>query len=292
MRVQNSSLNEELIVQYLLGELSEVDADRLDELSVTDDDFAEFLERVENELVDDYVRGELSEHNRARFESYHLALPERREKVAIARALLKRADQTRIPHFKRNIPALSTSSLYQWIAMAAALSTLVLGGYLLLANIQLKKEIAEMKDQLRAVEEREQQSQRKEKRKEKPEQIEKQLADQQVVPGALFAMTLSPQPRDVASVPEFTIPTKTEFLVVTLKLERDDFPLYEAVLKDSTSDKILWQSGSEKSANRSVVVKFPAKILNSGDYILEIFGEKDGANPVIINGYPFYVLFQ
>ena len=62
--MSDSSLNEQLIVDYLLGDLPEAEADRLNELSVANDEFAEYLEAIENDLVDDYIRDELSEKQR------------------------------------------------------------------------------------------------------------------------------------------------------------------------------------------------------------------------------------
>jgi hypothetical protein len=78
--------NEELIVQYLLGSLSKKETESLDELSFVDDEFAERLSAVENDLVDTYVRGELSGLKLERFDSHYLASPRRRGKVKIARA--------------------------------------------------------------------------------------------------------------------------------------------------------------------------------------------------------------
>jgi anti-sigma factor RsiW len=86
--------NEELIVQYLLGSLSEEETERLDELCFVDDEFAERLSAVENDLVDTYVRGELSSRNLKRFDSHYLASPRRREKVKIARAFQIHAGRT------------------------------------------------------------------------------------------------------------------------------------------------------------------------------------------------------
>ena len=78
--------NEELIVQYLLGSLPEAETERFDELCFVDDEFAERLSAIENDLVDTYVRGELSSRNLKRFDSHYLASPRRREKIRIARA--------------------------------------------------------------------------------------------------------------------------------------------------------------------------------------------------------------
>ena len=63
--------NEDLIVQYLLGSLSEEETESFDELCFVDDEFAERLSAVENDLVDTYVRGELSGPKLGRFDSHY-----------------------------------------------------------------------------------------------------------------------------------------------------------------------------------------------------------------------------
>ena len=80
--------DDQLLIRYLLGSLEEDKAERLDELSVADDDFAWRLKAVENDMVDSYVRGDLSGETLARFESFYVSTPRRRERVEFARALL------------------------------------------------------------------------------------------------------------------------------------------------------------------------------------------------------------
>src|SRR5215471_6935099 len=77
-----------MMIEYLLGSLPEKEAERLDELSITDDAFVSRLNDVENDLVDAYVRGELSGEIRERFRSFYLASPKRRAKVRFAETLL------------------------------------------------------------------------------------------------------------------------------------------------------------------------------------------------------------
>ena len=303
----NSSLNEQLIVNYLLGNLPEAETDRLDQLSVTDDEFAEFLEAVENELIDDYIRGELPENRRARFESHYLTSATRLEKVAIARTLLKRADNPESSALVKEWirPRIVPSRTYQWLAIAAAVAMFLLAGYLLLANIQLRNQLAQMKDEHIALKNREEQLQRElaqrssvDRQKEtelavtrqKLEALEKQMADQGSAPAKLFAFTLSPQQREIAAIPDVKIPAVAESSVVTLKLERDDFSAYQTVLKNSATDEILLKSKAEKSANHTVVVKLPAKILKSDDYILELSGITQNGSVEIISGYPFHIV--
>ena len=82
-----TSLNENEIISYLLGAVPEADAERFDELSVVDDAFAAALSAAENDLVDQYVRGELSGETLTRFQDHYLSSPLRRRKVQFAQSL-------------------------------------------------------------------------------------------------------------------------------------------------------------------------------------------------------------
>lgn len=74
------------IIEYLLGALPEAEAERFDELSFTDDEFADLLALAEKDLVDAYARGELDGATLEKFKSHYLASPLRREKVQFAEA--------------------------------------------------------------------------------------------------------------------------------------------------------------------------------------------------------------
>ncbi|MFL6257227.1 MAG: hypothetical protein ACJ74T_19640, partial [Pyrinomonadaceae bacterium] len=82
------------LTQYLLGSLPAEEAERLDELSVTDDEAAEALKSVEKDLIDAYVQDELDEVARAQFKTHYLASATRRERVAFAQAFHARAEKS------------------------------------------------------------------------------------------------------------------------------------------------------------------------------------------------------
>ncbi|MDQ3257528.1 MAG: zf-HC2 domain-containing protein [Acidobacteriota bacterium] len=86
--------NEEMMVRYLLGELSEEEQSRLEDEYFARDDFFEQLLVIEDDLIDAYVRGELSANRRAQFEKHFLSLPQRRERVGFASELLRPVAQT------------------------------------------------------------------------------------------------------------------------------------------------------------------------------------------------------
>jgi hypothetical protein len=87
MQLKQTEINERMMIRYLLGDLSEQEQVQLEERYFTDDDCFQQLLALEDELIDDYVRGELAAGDRKLFEQRFLASPERRQKVEFAQAL-------------------------------------------------------------------------------------------------------------------------------------------------------------------------------------------------------------
>src|SRR5260370_14859836 len=81
--------DDQRLIRYLVGALSEDETERLDELSIADDRFAADLHAVEHDLVDAYASGTLVGDIRERFEMQYLSSPAGRAKVAFATALLR-----------------------------------------------------------------------------------------------------------------------------------------------------------------------------------------------------------
>lgn len=84
--MNKKNYNNQTITDYLLGSLPEAETEYFDELSVTDDEFADALKSAENDLIDSYIRGELSDSNLEKFKTRYLVSPLRREKVEFAKA--------------------------------------------------------------------------------------------------------------------------------------------------------------------------------------------------------------
>jgi hypothetical protein len=79
--------NEKLIARYLLGELSEEQQVEIEDRAFADKEYLASITSVENDLIDEYVRHELSDADRRKFETRFLASPERRKRVEFAKAL-------------------------------------------------------------------------------------------------------------------------------------------------------------------------------------------------------------
>src|SRR5437868_11554839 len=75
------------IRKYVLGQLAGADLEEIERRALTDDDFHEEVQILEDELVDQYVNAELSPNERRLFEKNFLADPESRNKLRLGRAL-------------------------------------------------------------------------------------------------------------------------------------------------------------------------------------------------------------
>ena len=83
--IETFSDEDKLLVRYLFGELEENEARELEDEVLLNDELAERVEVVEMNLIDHYVRNELSGAERVRFEEKFLVDPENRDKVERAR---------------------------------------------------------------------------------------------------------------------------------------------------------------------------------------------------------------
>src|SRR5215211_5709259 len=81
--------NEKLISRYLLGELSEEQQVEIEDRAFANKEYLASITAIENDLIDEYVRHELSEADRRKFESRFLASAERRKRVEFAKAFAR-----------------------------------------------------------------------------------------------------------------------------------------------------------------------------------------------------------
>jgi hypothetical protein len=153
--LQESTHDERELTRYLLGQLAEEDADRLDELAIVDDDMAWRVRAVENDLVDAYVRGALDTESRQRFETHYLATPKRRAKVRFAARFARAVDAFGPPQQRperRGRPSASPPprrSSWVWNAgyAAAAVLLAIVCGLLLMRDLRLGRELRESEQQ-------------------------------------------------------------------------------------------------------------------------------------------------
>jgi len=74
-----------VIRQYLLGQALDADRAEVEERLMADDRIYDDLLAIEDELIDEYLGGQLSQVEQQKFEEVFLAAPSRREKLRFAR---------------------------------------------------------------------------------------------------------------------------------------------------------------------------------------------------------------
>jgi anti-sigma factor RsiW len=79
--------SEALLVRYLLGDLPDQQQAEIEDRAFSDPEYLRNIQAVESDLIDEYVRGALSQSDHRRFEQRFLASAERRRKVDFAKAL-------------------------------------------------------------------------------------------------------------------------------------------------------------------------------------------------------------
>lgn len=81
-------MTDERIFAYLLGELPEEEAERFDVEYFASEDLAEQIRPAEDDLIDAYLRDELTPAQRQHFEQNYLTTKARKKRVAMAAGLL------------------------------------------------------------------------------------------------------------------------------------------------------------------------------------------------------------
>lgn len=338
------------LTQYLLGSLPAAETERLDELSVTDDEVAEALKSVENDLIDAYVQDELDEEACAQFKTHYLASAARRERVAFAQAFQAQAGksliwqptkaQTESPTEARTeaatkiMPGRKGRGLFSsrhgfnvsrpawvWGTAFAALALLVAGVWLAFDNARLRQRLAQTEARRDALEQQAQESQkelasqraasaqlaengaRAERERLTQEQAQgdqQRIADQQRAAdqksssssaGSIATFILTPQMRGASEMPTISIPTRTEQVVMRLRLEPNELTTYRVTLSDETGSQILWRSSQLKAraaaAGKLLTVNLSARLFKLRTaYLLRVTDEA-GA---IVDDYPLRVV--
>jgi hypothetical protein len=307
-------VDEQQITKYLLGALPEAEIEEFDEMSVSDENFAQQLRIVENDLVDAYVKGELSGEALKQFQTHYLESPLRREKVFFAQTFHKTLDKTTVEEPEkiriRETHRPSFFRLPQVLAWSAAGVLLLLCGYLLFENYGLRSRMDKTLAEQNSLKQREFELQNKLQQQQASDSqtknelasvqqrladLEKELADlNRSKPGQddvkLIAMNLLPQTRGISKRPVLSISDARVNVMFNLELESDDFPLYQTVLKNSLNGEIVWQSGKVKAEKNLVQIQLPGNNLKTGSFLWELSGVPDSGTPEVVGTYSFQVI--
>jgi hypothetical protein len=315
--------DDRLLTQYLLGSLAGEETERLDELSIADDDFAAKLNSAEKDLVDAYVRGELPAAEAAQFKSAYLSSPKRREKVRFAetffsfqqraanRPVMIRAGVIQgekhesawarfFGTWSGGLPFGTPRSSNAWFARqwglaGAALLLLIASGYMLNTNLQLRQQVGRSESERAVLAQREQ-------------QLQHQLAIGQAAntasPGTekpnpqpsidrlkVATFVLVPTLRGSGPLPTVARFAGIDLVVLKLELESNDFSTYQVAIEDSATRETIWQSADLKpfseGEQQAVSFVFPANLLKARTYVAQLKGIRSNGVAERVSSYPF-----
>lgn len=264
-------MQEEIKIQedvrlWLLGLLSQEQGESLEQRLITDTGAFDEIPIVEEELIDEYLSGELSERESAAFESYFMNSAERRQQFRVAKAwrsYVEREDPfgrhtdpeaENLPSFVKQQPSF-LASLNAWkIPLTAGLSVLVI----IVVWISYKSS--------------------------------------PTTRGPSLAVFLEPavQTREGGALPQINVPRNIETVELHAKLPKGQSKNYRAVLFDAGGNTILTNdnptidtSGTEIDV---VVVPVPAARLTRGQYRLQLDISHPNGSPETAASYRFLVV--
>ena len=313
------------IVSYLLGDLPEEQQTRVEERFLRDAEYREAVRSTEDDLVDEYVRGELPPREHALFEKSLTSVPRRRRKVEFARALAAALPGNMRPvedAERRGLRSRWSSLLdslraprLAWGFSLAALLLLAAGGWWLWDGARrerTRQEGLRAEQQRRGAEEAGQTARLEPgggtpgdgqaanvDARPQPSPVRpaptpgprKPTAQRPVVASFVFAPGTARSGEDDH---ELSVPEEAQVVRLRLDLERgDEYRDYGAELR-TAAGRPVWQSGGLRARSRqprpSVVLDIPAKLLAAGEYELKLTGSAGEGRSEEIGYYYFRLL--
>ncbi len=282
--------NHDLLVRYLLGNVSEPERERLEEEYFLNDEMCEALEAVEDELIDSYVCGRLSQSQREQFDKYFLDYPTKHERVEFAKIFMdaaKREEAVTAPMRAVEQPNSWWQSVGSYLlgrrtaarlAFAAAwLAVAMVATFLGLQTQRLRWERTEFQQQIHQLQQQE-------------AKMEQQVPDVFMLPASHLARGAG------SSNPShgLAISATSSSVILLLDLERDEFSHYDAILQ-SAEGKQIWhverlRSQPIKNGHIAIAFYLPSQLLNRGDYNILLFGRSANDKLQIADSYEFSVV--
>lgn len=326
----HSGVSDQYLVKYILGLLPESETERLDEASIADDEIAERLRIVEDDLVDGYVRGNLDSETLERFETYYLSSPARREHVRFAASLVRAVDRAARPPARAASGAATASSVtppvgggsaasnssrqrtLSWLLpglAAAAVLLLASSATLVYETNRLNRSLSAERQQNAALDQRTRAltSQLETERTSlTAAQIELARTRESVpaspAPGRsgtpsatpAIALVLLPQTRAIGPIPALAMSPGVDRVAFDLRLETNDFREYKVGLRDPATNEVIWRSDwiapRTSPDQASVSLTVPGALLKTQHYAIELTG-RDGANAgQVVGSYAFQIV--
>ena len=299
---------ETLIRRYLLDDLPQDERTKLEDLYFTETDTFEELVAAENDLIDSYVRDELSGTETKQFEAQYCSTPALFSRVEFARSLsvVCRESNAKTPEGRFSLWTFALDFLaryrpfMQWSLVATALVLTVAGSWLYFQNQRLRSEVKEaqaVQDELRRQAEKRQgpavdvggagQSQKV------PPSTEIAELESAQAPTLTFTLNSGALRGGESAQQDLVVPSNVSWVLLQLPINEDQYVTYQADLQTVEGRKIRSAKGlsSRKSGARTIVVlRVPSNLITSGDYIVMLTGSGKSGETEEVESYSFRAL--
>lgn len=296
--------NDELLIQYLLGELSEEEQEGIEQRYIGDPEFYEQLLAVEDDLIDAYAHGELSQSRRVSFEDYFLRSPERQARVGFAKAWMayvsrqsKAARAAPESLRRRFFGFLRFESWPVALRVAAAVIVILAGAWLTAETLRLRNRVEQAESQRATLErhQRELQQQMDEERRHSQElsaelerereardrQTTGQLTTEQSPPGIISLILTPGLVRGTGVAKRLIITPEAGQVRLQVSFGQGGYESYGVVIR-TVEGRAIWSKSGVKAQSKGpgnvVVFQAPAGVFATDDYILTLSG-LNGAGP-------------
>ena len=318
--------NETLIARYLLGELPEEQQVEIEDRAFSDKDYLATITTVENDLIDEYVRGELSSADRQLFESRFLASAERRKRVEFAKALRTAFSESRAgeKNVIQTAPGWSwRESLYAFLnglnpaarlAFVAAAIVVVAGAALLFVEtLRLRRQVTQLQAEKQAGQNLQQSLEAERKRNEELNaRLDQEKQQREQTDESLRQLTETPEAKNPAPPPVIasltllpglsrgggqkpTLDLSNDVRLVRLQIGIDPEEQYKtfAVELRTSAGRQVWNrenlAARTRRGTRAVGLTLPATVLKPGDYELRLRGLTESGAAEDVGFYYFNV---
>lgn len=307
------------IRRYLLGDLSTEELEQVEQLVMSDDNAYEELLFAEDDLIDEYVAGRLSEEDRTKFKQKFLAVPELRQSVGFASALKKHALKTepQVVVEERVSPAPTLFERLRGFFMQPAfagsfaailVAALALNLWLFRQNSQLKTKVEqleaqtttnakELQEQLAVARQRNEQLSADLLRQQQLLAEELGRQEQQKPPTretngtGVLALTLSSGfVRDSGEWTKFSLSPDKKEVSFGLDVAEGNFRTYQANLETIEGQSKLLRKNLRIRRANLVTFNVPANLLTPGDYRIVLSGVNSSGASTEVSSYYFRVL--
>jgi len=268
-----------LIRRYLLGELEEELREQLEQRVISDSNYKQEVLITEGELLDEFVSGELSPHDRALFLRNFLASPAQRRKLETAKALHAYAVNHKSPDtpavveggwLKSLFALFSSRRRFLQFAWATVILLAVLGSVLLIYSI-ISSQRPSYYDELVML---------------------NQPSSPVLEPGSSVASAqLSPLLfRGNSDAKTISVTPETDKLQLLLPTAAGTPAKYRVTLKENGGAQVFELpdvSTRQVGANSILVLQIPVKMLTANEYVVETVENSSSADSVTV--YPFRI---